>query len=247
MGKKTLPPQTSEESNARFEKAIRENIKKLRLGVGMTQAELAKKVGYADKSMIAKIEAGKSTPTLEKLELFADALNTTAMELAGFPPLKLPSPEKMQEEMEISASIERSERMAQLVLDPVVVPLIQHNTVINDKHLEYEHNLIEYVPAPRWVDASIAVKVLDAAMQPAGIPENSTVFVSKENIIYNGEIACVVFDGEVVIRRFYYDEELDLNILQADNPDYPPVIIPGDKDDDLFLVGKIIYVLVEVK
>ena len=55
MGKKTLPPQTSEESNARFEKAIRENIKKLRLGVGMTQAELAKKVGYADKSMIAKI------------------------------------------------------------------------------------------------------------------------------------------------------------------------------------------------
>ena len=78
-------------------------------------------------------------------------------------------------------------------------------------------------------------------------PMTRTVDGNRYTIIYNGEIACVVFDGEVVIRRFYYDEELDLNILQADNPDYPPVIIPGDKDDDLFLVGKIIYVLAEVK
>ena len=36
-----------------------DRIKKLRNSLGWSQEELAKKVGYADKTSIAKIEAGK--------------------------------------------------------------------------------------------------------------------------------------------------------------------------------------------
>lgn len=38
---------------------IYENIKKYRLSLGLTQSELAERVGYTDRSMIAKIETGK--------------------------------------------------------------------------------------------------------------------------------------------------------------------------------------------
>lgn len=59
------------------------NIKKQRLALGMTQTELAKKLGYADKSMIAKIEKGVIDLPLSKIELFADALDTTPGDLMG--------------------------------------------------------------------------------------------------------------------------------------------------------------------
>ena len=59
------------------------NIRELRQEQGLTQAELAKRTGYSDKSMIAKIESGKIDLPLSKVEIFADALNTTPVELMG--------------------------------------------------------------------------------------------------------------------------------------------------------------------
>lgn len=60
------------------------NIKNKRTELNMTQSELAKKLGYADKSMIAKIEKGLVDLTQSKIVAFADALNTTPGELMGW-------------------------------------------------------------------------------------------------------------------------------------------------------------------
>lgn len=60
------------------------NIKKYRNKLGMTQTDLAKKMGYADKSMIAKIEKGAVDLPQSKIIAFADALNTTPSELMGW-------------------------------------------------------------------------------------------------------------------------------------------------------------------
>lgn len=59
------------------------NIKNRRLELQMTQSDLAKALGYADKSMIAKIEKGVVDLPLSKIELFADALGTTPSQLMG--------------------------------------------------------------------------------------------------------------------------------------------------------------------
>lgn len=53
------------------------NIKRRRLELGITQTELADRTGYADKSMIAKIEKGQINLPQSKIILFADALSTT--------------------------------------------------------------------------------------------------------------------------------------------------------------------------
>ena len=60
------------------------NIKKARQDLGLTQTELAMRTGYADKSMIAKIESGKVDLPQSKIELFAAALNTTPRHLMGW-------------------------------------------------------------------------------------------------------------------------------------------------------------------
>lgn len=60
------------------------NIKNRRIELGMTQSNLAEKTGYADKSMIAKIEKGQVDLPQTKIELFAKALNTTPADLMGW-------------------------------------------------------------------------------------------------------------------------------------------------------------------
>ena len=60
------------------------NIKNKRTELKMTQSELASKLGYADKSMIAKIEKGLVDLTQSKIIAFAEALNTTPSELMGW-------------------------------------------------------------------------------------------------------------------------------------------------------------------
>lgn len=60
-----------------------ENIKKRRKELRLTQADLAGKLGYADKSAIAKIEKGIVDLPQSKVKIFADALQTTQTWLLG--------------------------------------------------------------------------------------------------------------------------------------------------------------------
>jgi len=61
-----------------------ENIKKRRIELGMTQTELANKVGYSDKGMISKVENGKVDIPQSLILKFAKALETTPAYLMGW-------------------------------------------------------------------------------------------------------------------------------------------------------------------
>ena len=61
-----------------------ENIKRRREELHMTQGDLAGKTGYADKTMISKIEKGVIDLPQSKIQLFADALRTTPRDLMGW-------------------------------------------------------------------------------------------------------------------------------------------------------------------
>ena len=60
-----------------------DRIKKRRLELNMSQEELALKVGYESRSAINKIELGKIGIQQDKVEQFAEALETTAAYLQG--------------------------------------------------------------------------------------------------------------------------------------------------------------------
>ena len=54
-----------------------DRIKKLRQEQEMSQEDLAKKVGYKGRSMIARVESGQVDISQSKVKAFAAALNTT--------------------------------------------------------------------------------------------------------------------------------------------------------------------------
>ena len=64
-------------------KSIGERIKELRLEAGMTQEELAQKIGYKSRTSINKIELARSVP-MPKLEKFAKALGCSPAYLMGW-------------------------------------------------------------------------------------------------------------------------------------------------------------------
>lgn len=63
---------------------IGKRIREKRESLGMTQEELAQKLGYRNKSSIAKIETGTNDIVQSKVIEFADVLNTTVAYLMGW-------------------------------------------------------------------------------------------------------------------------------------------------------------------
>ena len=61
-----------------------DRIRELRIKAGMTQDDLAKAMGYKDRSMITKIEGGKVDISQKKVNEFAKALCTTPGYLMGW-------------------------------------------------------------------------------------------------------------------------------------------------------------------
>lgn len=63
---------------------IGENIRKRRKELGITQEELAERMGYKSKSSINKIEVGANDLPQRKILAFANALNTSPAALMGW-------------------------------------------------------------------------------------------------------------------------------------------------------------------
>ena len=73
---------------------VGENILYLRKRLGMTQEELAKKMGYKSKSTINKIELGINDIPQSKIVQFADVLGTTPAHLMGWNEDEISPPEE---------------------------------------------------------------------------------------------------------------------------------------------------------
>lgn len=74
------------------------NIKRLRKEMKMSQAELASKVGYNDRSTIARVEKGEIDLSIDKIHLFAKALNVSASELMGMDGVNITNPSEQAED-----------------------------------------------------------------------------------------------------------------------------------------------------
>ena len=81
---------------------IGEKIKLRRIEKGWSLQELADRMGYANKSSVARIENGKIDPPQSKVVKFADALDTSIADLMGWL-----DEEKPVQEDELSENIKK--------------------------------------------------------------------------------------------------------------------------------------------
>lgn len=87
------------------------NIKKRRLELNLTQTDLSLRLGYRDKSTIAKIESGVVDLSHNKILEFARALETTPEELLGW---ELTAPDITRSAQEIAKVIDSNHHLLSL-------------------------------------------------------------------------------------------------------------------------------------
>lgn len=89
-----------------------EKVKARREQIGMTQEELARKMGYKNKSSITKIEKGERDLPQSKIKQIADCLGTSPSYLMGWqkeePKIDIDALQKAVE-MALRSSVEESE------------------------------------------------------------------------------------------------------------------------------------------
>lgn len=191
-----------------------ENIRNRRIQLGMTQDELAKKMGYKSRSTIAKIESGTNDIPQSKIISFANALNTTAGELMGTT-TATPHP-----------SLAPAKYKKFKVLGDIAC----------GQPIEEIQQIEEFIETELNVHADYVLHCKGDSMINARIFNGDYVFIKEQPEVENGEIAAVEMDGTVTLKRFYrYDEYIE---LRAENPTYKPIIIHQTDFDSIRVLGK---------
>lgn len=183
-----------------------EKIKALRLKQGISQDELAEKVGYTHRSSIGKVESGLVDLPQSKIKAFADALHTTPQYLMGF---------SDDEHMYTSAGLD-------FIRIPLYGPLCCGNGGF------VEDNIIEYIPVPSRglgnPEKYFAQIASGESMKDAGINDGDLLVFEKVPVVPAGTIGCFCTDeNEATCKK--YKELNGIIMLQPMNSEFDVIII----------------------
>ena len=95
-----------------------------------------------------------------------------------------------------------------------------------------------YVMAGTDINADFCLVAKGDSMTGARILDGDIVFIRKQDMVDNGEIAAVVIGDEATLKRVNYYPEKNLLILKAENPLYPDQIYAEDQLDAVKILGK---------
>lgn len=196
------------------------NIKRRRQQLKMTQTDLALKMGYADKSMIAKIEKGNVDLPQSKILAFANVLETTPGELMGW-----------DYEAEPTKTVDNIYK-----LDKIKLPFL--GKVACGEPIFADEDRESYIMVGTDIGADFCLQCQGDSMINARIHDGDIVFVKKTDIVENGEIAVVIIDDEATLKRFFYYREQNLVILKPENPKYQDIILTGEQLNQVKVIGR---------
>lgn len=97
-----------------------------------------------------------------------------------------------------------------------------------------------YVMSGTNIEADFCLTVKGDSMINARINDGDIVFIRKQDSVENGEIAAVIIEDEVTLKRVYYYPEKNSLILSSGNPAYAPLVFVGEELDHIYVLGKAI-------
>ena len=106
-----------------------------------------------------------------------------------------------------------------------------------------------YILSGTDINADFCLKAKGDSMINARIHDGDVVFIQKQDMVENGEIAAVVVNGdsEATLKRFYYYREKAMLILKPENPSYEDLIYSGEELEQVHVLGKAIAFQSDVK
>ena len=191
--------------------SLRTRIKERRLALGMSQSELARLLGYSDRSAIAKIEAGVNDLTHTKIEAFADILQTTAAYLMGCTDAHREYDKDGEQAVTTGERMKKRRKEIGLSAETVADRLGVSPATI----YRYENGDIDKVPGERLAPIAAILQTTPARLMGWSVPEISNILPLPENSDRN-VIRLVGRDGSVVTKELT-DAELSAYKTMVDH------------------------------
>lgn len=203
---------------------IGERIKLHREKANLTQDELAKQLNTT-KQTVYKYENNVVTniPS-DKIEKMAELFGVNPGYLMGWSDIpNSPENEAKQFDNIFPVSIKKFPLLGEIACgEPIFV----------------NEDRESYVLSGTDINADFCLKAKGDSMIGARIFDGDVVFIKKTEIVDNGEIAAIVIDDEVLLKRFYYFPDESLLTLQSENPKYPPKNYTNEQLNHIRVLGK---------
>lgn len=200
---------------------IGEIIKKLRERKGLTQEELAMKVGYTSATTINKIESGTNKLKQEKIKIFADVLECTVSELLGIDEINNLHP----------------------VSSMNIRKIALYDSISCGTGGFVDDNIIDYVSLPAEMFSSkkeyFAQYAHGDSMINANINDGDLVIFEKTSSVTNGMIGCFCIDDNTATCKRLSMTNGQI-ILLPENPSYNPIIA---NVETFKCIGKLAFVI----
>lgn len=204
-----------------------ERIKSRRLYLGLTQEELGLKLGL-QKSAIAKYENGRVENIKRSvIAKMAEVLECSPAYLMGWSDEINPVP---------ALDISKFDNIYPVNLKKI--PLL--GEIACGKPIFANEDRESYVLAGSEIHADFCLRAKGDSMVNARILDGDIVFIRKQDMVDNGEIAAVAIGDDVTLKRVFYHPEQNLLILKAENSKYQDMIYSQDQLDQVYILGKAI-------
>ena len=191
-------------------------IRQRREQLGLSQEELAARMGYRSKSSITKLEKGINDLPRAKLEELAAALDTTPAWLMGLVDLPFPPP--------------GFEPLPEMVRVPLV------GSIACGTPITAEQNIECYIGVPAAWHADFALTCHGNSMAPT-ICDGDIVCIRRQPAVEQGEIAAVRIGEEAPLKHFHRQGETVM--LLADNTAVcPPMVFAGPQLEEIQIEGR---------
>lgn len=137
------------------------------------------------------------------------------------------------------------------------IPLIDEAVFTNPDALksaalfQVEADVKETITLSIDTGATFCLRAPDDAMASAGIRTDDLVFVKKQLILDDGEIAVVLVPGDdgaatrLLVRRVYHTKDKSQLQLTADDRSFPPLLVDLFENGGAKILGKVTYTLTQ--
>ncbi|WP_223812621.1 transcriptional repressor LexA [Geobacillus thermoleovorans] len=193
-----------------LQKYVGEKIKEFRLKRGMSQEELADLL-QTTKQTVSRYEVGDRKANQDVLFKLSEIFKVSIDDF--FPP---------------------KDKRSTFTEVPVVGKVSCGNGIIAYEEIES----YETVPAD-WLDGGeyFFTRAKGDSMIGARIMDGDLLLIRRQNDVDNGEIAAVLIDDEIVLKRVYKTD--GAIILQSENPAYRPIVVKPEDAKNVRIIGKL--------
>ena len=199
-----------------------EQIRKLRKKKGLTMRQAASDLGMPYTTYV-NYEKGLREPNSEKLLRIAEYFGVSVDVLLG------------REAPEGFLPLPQTEK----------IPLL--GTIACGEPILANEELDLYVVAGSAINADFCLKAKGDSMIGARIYDGDIVFIKKQPIVENGEIAAVLIGDEATLKRVYYDQKNGILQLFAENPQYQTMRFSKEEINQIRIIGKAVAFQSDIK